>query len=73
MHRNLIPPQGVREDEFHLATTSQLIRLQNGIQRNTPEAEKMYKKLEFAITAKDDANEARKIVKDNLDGMGQEM
>ncbi|GKD60530.1 hypothetical protein Tco_1298039 [Tanacetum coccineum] len=38
--------------------------------RNTLEAEEMYKKMEFAIVASNDAAEARKIVKDNLDGFG---
>ncbi|GKB24635.1 hypothetical protein Tco_0864036 [Tanacetum coccineum] len=51
MERNL--------EEFHLATTSQLIKLQDDIQRNSPEAEDVYKKLEFAILVRDDANEAR--------------
>ncbi|GJW86909.1 hypothetical protein Tco_0162249 [Tanacetum coccineum] len=51
-----------RESEFHLATTPQLIRTQQDIQRNTPEAEEMYKKMEFTIEARDDAAEARKTV-----------
>ncbi|GJV42185.1 hypothetical protein Tco_1420625 [Tanacetum coccineum] len=59
-----------RENELHLATTPQLIKLQNDIQGNTLEAEEIYKKLEFAIVAKNDAVEARIIVKDNLDDGG---
>ncbi|GJX99854.1 hypothetical protein Tco_0356873 [Tanacetum coccineum] len=63
MHRNLIPFKELlvfqREEEFHLATTTQLIRLYSGIQRNTPEAEEMYKKLEYTIEARNDANQAR--------------
>nr|GEX48037.1 hypothetical protein [Tanacetum cinerariifolium] len=59
-----------RKLEFHLATTSQLIRTQQAIQRNTPKAEEMYKKLEFTIEARDDAAVAKKILKDNLDDMG---
>ncbi|GJY36310.1 ribonuclease H-like domain-containing protein [Tanacetum coccineum] len=56
-----------REEEFHLATTAQLIRLQRSIQRGTLEAEEMFRKLELTIEAKDDAAQARDIVKDNLD------
>nr|GEU63740.1 hypothetical protein [Tanacetum cinerariifolium] len=61
-----------RESEFHLATTPQLIRTQQTIQRNTSKAEEMYKKLEFTIEARDDADEAKKIVKENLDGGGMQ-
>ncbi|GKE75391.1 hypothetical protein Tco_1537432 [Tanacetum coccineum] len=59
-----------RENEFHLASTPQLIRLLNDIQRNSLEAEEMYKNLELIIEARNDVNQARKIVKDNLDGGG---
>ncbi|GJY69137.1 hypothetical protein Tco_0472119 [Tanacetum coccineum] len=59
-----------RENEFHLATTSQLIRLLNDIQRNSSEAEEMYKKLELTIEARNDVNQARKIIRNNLDGGG---
>ncbi|GKD31803.1 hypothetical protein Tco_1242581 [Tanacetum coccineum] len=61
-----------REEEFHLATTAQLIRLQGAIQRGTPEAEEMFKKMELTIEARNDVNQARKIVQDNLDGLGQD-
>ncbi|GKC86725.1 hypothetical protein Tco_1147374 [Tanacetum coccineum] len=57
-----------RENEFHLATTPQLIRLLNDIQRNSSEAEEMYKKLELTIEARNDVNQARKIIRNNLDG-----
>ncbi|GJY82992.1 hypothetical protein Tco_0496368, partial [Tanacetum coccineum] len=60
-----------REEEFYLATTAQLIRLQRSIQRGTPEAEEIFIKLELTIEARDDAAQARDIVKDNLDGLGQ--
>ncbi|GJZ99221.1 hypothetical protein Tco_0671772 [Tanacetum coccineum] len=73
MHRNLAPLPGVEESEFHLATTPQLIRSQNAITMNTPEAEDMFKILELTIEARNDAAEARRIVKDNLDVMGQHM
>ncbi|GJT83915.1 hypothetical protein Tco_1058257 [Tanacetum coccineum] len=36
-----------REEEFHLATTAQLIRTQSSIQRGTLKAEEMYKKIEL--------------------------
>ncbi|GJY16644.1 hypothetical protein Tco_0387066 [Tanacetum coccineum] len=62
-----------REKEFHLATTPQLIKLQNEILRRTPEAEEFFKKLDLTIKAKNDVNPAKKIVLDNLDGMGQHM
>ncbi|GJT88114.1 hypothetical protein Tco_1069831, partial [Tanacetum coccineum] len=62
-----------REEEFHLATTTQLIRLQDVIQRGTLEAEEMFKKVGLAIEARDDVDQARKIVQDNLDGLGQDM
>ncbi|GKC58187.1 hypothetical protein Tco_1085785 [Tanacetum coccineum] len=39
-----------REEEFHLAsTTAQLIRLQGAIQRGTPEAEEMFKKMKLTM------------------------
>ncbi|GJU74346.1 hypothetical protein Tco_1265751 [Tanacetum coccineum] len=62
-----------REEEFHLATTPQVIRLQNRILRGTQEAEEFFKKMELTIEARDDANQARKIIQDNLDGLGQNM
>ncbi|GJS80603.1 hypothetical protein Tco_0730484 [Tanacetum coccineum] len=62
-----------QREEFHLATTAQLIRLQNAIQRGSPEAEEMFAKLELTIDARNDVTEARKVVKDNLDGLGQHM
>ncbi|GJR21978.1 hypothetical protein Tco_0970505 [Tanacetum coccineum] len=60
-----------REEEFHLTTTPQLVRLQNGIIRGTPKADEFFKKLEFTIEARNDANRARKIIQYNIDGMGQ--
>ncbi|GJZ38955.1 hypothetical protein Tco_0585518 [Tanacetum coccineum] len=71
MQRNLIAPPGVEEEEFHLATTAQLIILQNAIQRGSPEAEEMFEKLKLTIEARNDVIEARKVVKDNLNGLGQ--
>nr|GEZ56252.1 retrovirus-related Pol polyprotein from transposon TNT 1-94 [Tanacetum cinerariifolium] len=62
-----------RESEFHLATTVQLVRLQNVIIRDTSEAEEMYKLMELEMESRNDVTKAREIVKDNLDGMGQHM
>nr|GEV88377.1 retrovirus-related Pol polyprotein from transposon TNT 1-94 [Tanacetum cinerariifolium] len=62
-----------REKEFHLATTPQLIRLQNGILRWTPEGEEFFKKIELTIEARDEANHTRKIIQDNLHELGQNM
>ncbi|GKE01393.1 hypothetical protein Tco_1389376 [Tanacetum coccineum] len=50
-----------REEEFHLATTAQLIRTQSSIQRGTPKAEEMYKKIELAIKARNDVTHARRL------------
>ncbi|GJY86334.1 putative reverse transcriptase domain-containing protein [Tanacetum coccineum] len=50
-----------REEEFHLATTTQLIRLHDAIQRGTLEAEEMFKKMELTIEARNDVSQARKI------------
>ncbi|GJS02120.1 hypothetical protein Tco_0318628 [Tanacetum coccineum] len=55
-----------REEEFHLATTPQLIRIQNAIKKNSAEAKEMYIKLNFVIEARIDVVEARRIVLDNL-------
>ncbi|GJW97685.1 hypothetical protein Tco_0179493 [Tanacetum coccineum] len=62
-----------REEEFHLATTARLIRTQSAIQKGTLKVEEMFKKMELAIKTRNDVAEARKIVKENLDGMGQYM
>ena len=60
-----------RVSEFHLATTPQLIRLQQGIIRGTPDADAVFNQLEFEIETRNDAAKAREIVKNNLDVMGQ--
>ncbi|GJX32726.1 hypothetical protein Tco_0242581 [Tanacetum coccineum] len=62
-----------REEEFHLATTDQLVRLQDAIQSTTLETEEMFKKIGLTIEARDDVDHARKIVQDNLDSLGQDM
>ncbi|GJY81431.1 hypothetical protein Tco_0494182 [Tanacetum coccineum] len=50
-----------------------LIRIQSAIQKGTLEAEELFKKMELAIEARNDASQARLIVKDNLDGLSQHM
>ncbi|GJT43496.1 hypothetical protein Tco_0952211 [Tanacetum coccineum] len=60
-----------REEEFHLATTPQLIRLQGAIQRGTPEAEEMFKKLELTIEARNDVNQAKKITSAGIEGLAE--
>ncbi|GJX54685.1 hypothetical protein Tco_0283054 [Tanacetum coccineum] len=57
--------------EFHLATIVQLVRLQDSIIRDSPEAEEVYKLLGLEIESRNDVTKAKEIVKDNLDGMGQ--
>ncbi|GKB69286.1 hypothetical protein Tco_0930698 [Tanacetum coccineum] len=49
-----------REEEFYLATIAQLIRLQNDIQRGSPETKEMFTKLVLTIKARNDVTEARK-------------
>ncbi|GJR40063.1 hypothetical protein Tco_1215747 [Tanacetum coccineum] len=69
MHRNLAPPPGIEgRREFYLATTVQLVRLQNDIVRSTLEA-----LTELEIEFGNDVTKAREILKDNLDGIGQHM
>nr|GEW29059.1 hypothetical protein [Tanacetum cinerariifolium] len=66
MHRNLIPPRGVIGSPGLVITETEAgIFYYNG--NYTPEAQQMVKKLQFAIEARDDVDEARKIVRDNLD------
>nr|GEY51017.1 hypothetical protein [Tanacetum cinerariifolium] len=60
-----------REEEFHLATTAQMVRLQSPIYRGTPEKEELFKKMELTKEARIDVSQARKIVQDNLDGLSQ--
>nr|GEY82764.1 integrase, catalytic region, zinc finger, CCHC-type, peptidase aspartic, catalytic [Tanacetum cinerariifolium] len=55
-----------KKEEFHMATTPQLIRIQNAIRINSLEAKEMYNKMNFVIEAMNDVIEAGKIVLDNL-------
>ncbi|GJS79118.1 hypothetical protein Tco_0728999 [Tanacetum coccineum] len=43
-----------REEESHLATTAQLIRIHSAIQRNTPKGGVMFKNMELTIEARSD-------------------
>nr|GFB94632.1 hypothetical protein [Tanacetum cinerariifolium] len=65
MHRNLVPPSGVVPSE------GLLIRIQNAIKVDSKYADEMYRKMISVIVAIDDFVEARKIVQDNLDNIGQ--
>ncbi|GKB42642.1 hypothetical protein Tco_0887584 [Tanacetum coccineum] len=60
-----------REEEFHLATTAQLIKLQNSIQRGSPKAEEMFTKLELTIEARNDVTKARKVVSAGREGLAE--
>ncbi|GKA54748.1 hypothetical protein Tco_0753697 [Tanacetum coccineum] len=51
----------IREKEFHLATTAQLIRVRNAIKIDSVEAREMYDKMIYVIDSRDDVVEARKI------------
>ncbi|GJV48409.1 retrovirus-related pol polyprotein from transposon TNT 1-94 [Tanacetum coccineum] len=50
-----------RENEFHLASTPQLIRIQNAINVNSEIAQDMYNKMIYVMEAREDVVEARKI------------
>ncbi|GKE04546.1 hypothetical protein Tco_1396564 [Tanacetum coccineum] len=69
MHRNLVPPPGI-EAKKGLSSES-LNQESYSIMRGSPEAEEMYAKLEMEIEDRDDAAQARIIIKDNLYGFGQ--
>ncbi|GJY18417.1 hypothetical protein Tco_0389908 [Tanacetum coccineum] len=59
MHRNLVPPPGVVPPEGLVIIDSE-------------NANEMYRKMIYVIEARDNLVEARKIVKDNLDNLGQD-
>ncbi|GJX13264.1 hypothetical protein Tco_0205022 [Tanacetum coccineum] len=60
MHRNLVPPPGIKGRQ------GLVIKEPESIQRGTPEADEMFKKLELTIEARDDAAQARDIVMKGL-------
>ncbi|GJS93368.1 hypothetical protein Tco_0800336 [Tanacetum coccineum] len=68
MHKNLVPPPRI-EGRQELVIREP--KLQSSIQRSTPKTNEMFRKLELTIEARDDVDQARDIVKDNLDGLGQ--
>ncbi|GKA27945.1 hypothetical protein Tco_0714113 [Tanacetum coccineum] len=51
-----------KDNEFHLATTPQLIRIQNAINVNSEIAQDMYNKMIYVIEAREDVVESRKIL-----------
>nr|GEX87807.1 hypothetical protein [Tanacetum cinerariifolium] len=59
-----------REYEFYLLNNAQLIKIQNAIKIDLVIAREMYDKMIYAIHARDDVVEARKIIQDNLDNLG---
>ncbi|GJU61112.1 hypothetical protein Tco_1238878 [Tanacetum coccineum] len=60
-----------QREEFHLATTAQLIRTQSVIHRGTPEAEEMFKKMELTIEARNDVAEARRTASAGIEGLAE--
>ncbi|GKE19651.1 hypothetical protein Tco_1427228, partial [Tanacetum coccineum] len=68
MHRNLTPPR--RQSEFHLATTAQLIRIQNAIKVDSMIAREIFDKMIYVTEARSNFIEAREVVQRNLDGLG---
>ncbi|GJS45143.1 hypothetical protein Tco_0595264 [Tanacetum coccineum] len=63
MKMNLAPPP---VSELHLATTSQLIRLQDSIIRDTPEVEEVYNLMELEIESREDAMKSKLSAKHQL-------
>ncbi|GKB06592.1 hypothetical protein Tco_0834825 [Tanacetum coccineum] len=55
-----------REEEFHLATTAQLIRVPYAIKIDYIEAREMFDKMVYVIEARNNVVEVRKIRQDNL-------
>ncbi|GJX68514.1 hypothetical protein Tco_0304241 [Tanacetum coccineum] len=56
-----------RENEFHLAPTTDLIRIYNKIKTDSEIASEMFTKMIYVIEARNDCNKAREIVEKNLD------
>ncbi|GKE98701.1 hypothetical protein Tco_0022052 [Tanacetum coccineum] len=67
----LFPQIFQREEEFHLATTAHLVRLQNAIQRGSLEAEEMFANLKLTINARNDVTEARKVASTGIKGLAK--
>ncbi|GKD09114.1 hypothetical protein Tco_1188799, partial [Tanacetum coccineum] len=68
MHRNLVPPSGVVPSEGLVINEPEI---QNAIKVNSEIADEMFCKMILVIEARDDHIEARKILQDNSDNMGQ--
>ncbi|GJY93273.1 hypothetical protein Tco_0509055 [Tanacetum coccineum] len=76
MYMNLVPPPGVEGSRgLVIREPESRIFFYNGNfdLRGTLEAEEMFKKMELTIEARNDVTEARRIVKESLDGLGQIM
>ncbi|GKC05894.1 hypothetical protein Tco_0997504 [Tanacetum coccineum] len=71
MQRNLIPPPCIEGSRGRVIREpeSGIFYYNGAIQRGTPEVEEMFKKLELTIEARNDVNQAKKIVQENFDGM----
>nr|GEW70487.1 hypothetical protein [Tanacetum cinerariifolium] len=61
-----------RRSKYNLATTPQLIRIQNSIKIDSELAQEIYDELIYVIKARPDFVEVRKIVEKNLDGLGMD-
>ncbi|GJW42614.1 hypothetical protein Tco_0071413 [Tanacetum coccineum] len=61
-----------RENEFHLAPTTDLIRIYNKIKTDSEIASEMFTKMIYVIEARNDCNKAREIVEKNLDNVTKE-
>ncbi|GKA50621.1 RNA-directed DNA polymerase, eukaryota [Tanacetum coccineum] len=69
MYMNLVPPPGVEGSRgLVIREPESRIFFYNG---NFDLAEEMFKKMELTIEVRNDVTEARRIVKENLDGLGQ--
>ncbi|GJY67156.1 hypothetical protein Tco_0469394 [Tanacetum coccineum] len=75
MHRNLVPHPRIEGGKgLVIREPESGVFFYNGtLIWGTPEAEEFFKKMDLIIESRDDANQARKIIQDNLDGLGQNM
>ncbi|GJZ78671.1 hypothetical protein Tco_0643508 [Tanacetum coccineum] len=72
MQRNLIPPSGIEGSRGRVIREN-LNQKSSTTMRGTPEGEEIFKKMKMTIEAGNDVDQARKIIRDNLDGLGQDM
>ncbi|GJW36427.1 hypothetical protein Tco_0059347 [Tanacetum coccineum] len=69
---NLIPPSGIEGSRGRVIREN-LNQKSSTTMRGTPEGEEIFKKMKMTIEAGNDVDQARKIIRDNLDGLGQDM